>query len=67
FGHGLYQKEVEYLIHTEWALTADDILWRRTKLGLYFTQKEKEKLEIWIKKALLNKQLKGTIHEEGHS
>ena len=67
FGHGLYQKEVEYLIHTEWALTADDILWRRTKLGLYFTQKEKEELEIWIKKALLNKQLKGTIHEEGHS
>jgi len=48
FGHGLYQNEVEYLIHTEWAYCADDILWRRTKLGLYFNRDEKDKLEKWI-------------------
>jgi glycerol-3-phosphate dehydrogenase len=31
---GLYTREVEYLIRHEWACTADDVLWRRTKLGL---------------------------------
>ncbi|MEM9601445.1 MAG: glycerol-3-phosphate dehydrogenase [Pseudomonadota bacterium] len=36
FGHGLYQVEVDYLLDTEFATTADDILWRRTKLGLRF-------------------------------
>lgn len=48
FSHGLYQREVEYLMKTEWALNADDILWRRTKLGLFFNRDEKDKLENWI-------------------
>lgn len=39
FGHNLYQREVEYLINHEWAKTVDDILWRRTKLGIYFEDK----------------------------
>ena len=34
FGHGLTAHEVEHLVSREWARTADDILWRRTKLGL---------------------------------
>ena len=34
FGAGLSEREVEYLIAEEWAETADDVLWRRTKLGL---------------------------------
>lgn len=34
FGAGLYALEVRYLIQHEWALTAEDVLWRRTKLGL---------------------------------
>jgi glycerol-3-phosphate dehydrogenase len=34
FGADLTQREVEYLIDNEWARTADDVLWRRTKLGL---------------------------------
>lgn len=50
FGHGLFESEVRYLIETEWAQTAEDILWRRTKLGLFFTQKEAEDLEIWLLK-----------------
>jgi len=49
FSHGLYQKEIEYLIKYEWAMTADDILWRRTKLGLTFSNIEKNKLESWLK------------------
>lgn len=40
FGHGLTQREVEHLTAREWAQTADDILWRRTKLGLRFTPTE---------------------------
>ncbi|MBU6235224.1 MAG: glycerol-3-phosphate dehydrogenase [Alphaproteobacteria bacterium] len=35
FGHGLFEAEVEYLRDEEWARSADDILWRRTKLGLH--------------------------------
>jgi glycerol-3-phosphate dehydrogenase len=34
FGAGLSAREVDYLVAHEWARTADDILWRRTKLGL---------------------------------
>ena len=54
FGHGLYQAEVLYLITKEWAITADDILWRRTKLGLYFNQKQQQKLEKWLLSAKKN-------------
>lgn len=49
FGHGLYQQEVEYLIKIEWALTTDDILLRRTKLGLFFSPEETINLEKWLK------------------
>ena len=34
FTNLLYQVEVDYLINEEWVFHADDILWRRTKLGL---------------------------------
>ncbi|MCD7107542.1 glycerol-3-phosphate dehydrogenase [Rhizobium sp. DKSPLA3] len=34
YGADLYEAEVRYLIEDEWARTAEDILWRRTKLGL---------------------------------
>lgn len=34
FGAGLYEREVDYLCRHEWARSAEDILWRRTKLGL---------------------------------
>jgi glycerol-3-phosphate dehydrogenase len=34
FGAGLSKAEVDYLVSAEWASTADDVLWRRTKLGL---------------------------------
>ncbi|HYF97569.1 MAG TPA: FAD-dependent oxidoreductase, partial [Coxiellaceae bacterium] len=34
FGAGLYQREVDYLLKEEWLNSVDDLLWRRTKLGL---------------------------------
>ncbi len=50
FGAGLYACEVTYLVNNEWAVTADDILWRRTKLGLRMTKLEKSALAQWLSK-----------------
>ncbi|MEO8965056.1 MAG: glycerol-3-phosphate dehydrogenase [Gammaproteobacteria bacterium] len=48
FSDDLYQKEVEYLIQCEWAKTADDLLWRRSKLGLFLSDVEQKKLAKWL-------------------
>jgi glycerol-3-phosphate dehydrogenase len=48
FGHGMYQSEVDYLVNVEWAKTADDILWRRSKLGLRFSDPEKAVLVEYL-------------------
>jgi glycerol-3-phosphate dehydrogenase len=48
FGHGLTMREVDHLIAREWARTADDILWRRSKLGLRFTAKETAALTRYL-------------------
>ncbi len=53
FGHGLTAAEVDYLITREWARTAEDVLWRRTKLGLHFTAAETARLETYITERLL--------------
>jgi glycerol-3-phosphate dehydrogenase len=45
FGAGLYEAEVAYLIEYEWAKTVEDILWRRTKLGLALSPQEVEILK----------------------
>ena len=37
FGAGLTAREIAYLRRVEWARTAEDVLWRRTKLGLHMT------------------------------
>ena len=52
FGHGLTEQEVRYLITHEWARTADDILFRRTKVGYHFNTKQIEALEVYIDKQL---------------
>ena len=39
FGSGLYEKEIFYLLNHEFAKSLDDILWRRTKLGLHLEKK----------------------------
>lgn len=48
FGGGLYQSEVAYLTKNEWATTGDDILWRRSKLGLRLTEEERSALSKWM-------------------
>lgn len=48
FGAGLYAREVDYLCDEEWALDAEDILWRRTKLGLLLGPMQKQKLVRYL-------------------
>jgi glycerol-3-phosphate dehydrogenase len=48
FGHGLFEAEVNYLMAQEWARSADDILWRRSKLGLRFSTDERAALQRYI-------------------
>ncbi|MFK7944419.1 MAG: glycerol-3-phosphate dehydrogenase C-terminal domain-containing protein, partial [Paracoccaceae bacterium] len=51
FGHGLFEVEVKWLMRREWARTTDDVLWRRSKLGLRFAPAEVEALLDWMSKA----------------
>lgn len=48
YGGGLYQREVDYLIEHEFACTAEDILWRRTKLGLHLKDTETDDLKAHL-------------------
>ncbi|MFP8965387.1 glycerol-3-phosphate dehydrogenase [Pokkaliibacter sp. CJK22405] len=51
FGAGLYVAEVNYLMKYEWAMNSEDILWRRTKLGLELSLKQRESLEYFMQQA----------------
>ena len=48
FGAGLTEAEVRHLRRREWAITAEDVLWRRTKLGLRLSVAEVEALERFL-------------------
>jgi glycerol-3-phosphate dehydrogenase len=48
FGAGLTQAEIDYLSTHEWAMTADDILWRRTKRGLHMTNDEHARVRDYL-------------------
>jgi len=45
---GLYEAELHYLQREEWALTADDVLWRRSKLGLHLTEAQRAAVADWM-------------------
>ena len=45
---GLYAAEARYLADVEWARSADDILWRRTKLGLYCKPQDVARVNEWL-------------------
>jgi glycerol-3-phosphate dehydrogenase len=44
FGAGLTEAEIAYLKKAEWAQEPDDILWRRTKLGLHMTAAQRDRV-----------------------
>ena len=49
FGADLTEAEVRYLVDWEWALTAQDAVWRRSKLGLRLSQQEISEVDAFIK------------------
>jgi glycerol-3-phosphate dehydrogenase len=48
FGGSLYEAEVRWLAEQEWARTAQDVLWRRTKQGLFLTAEEAAGLDAYM-------------------
>jgi glycerol-3-phosphate dehydrogenase len=48
FGNGLYEKELEYLIQHEFVTQLEDVLWRRSKLGLRMTNTQIDDLKNWF-------------------
>ncbi|MES0093418.1 glycerol-3-phosphate dehydrogenase [Mesorhizobium sp. M0030] len=49
FGADLYEAEVRYLSENEWALTAEDVLWRRTKRGLHLSREQASALDEFMR------------------
>lgn len=49
FGADLSEREVLYLMDHEWARTAQDVLWRRSRLGLVATQTQADALDEWMR------------------
>ncbi|MEZ5838293.1 MAG: glycerol-3-phosphate dehydrogenase [Geminicoccaceae bacterium] len=48
FGFNLTEAEVRWMMQREWAWRAEDVVWRRTRLGLRLTKEEIENLDRWM-------------------
>ena len=48
FGADLYEAEVRYLVENEWAVTSEDVLWRRTKRGLKLGEEQAASLDEFL-------------------
>lgn len=48
FGGQFYAREAEWLCENEWATTAEDLLFRRTKQGVFLTKGEQARVAAWI-------------------
>jgi glycerol-3-phosphate dehydrogenase len=46
---GLFEAELHYLHRHEWARSADDVLWRRTKLGLHLSSEQRRAVDRWCR------------------
>jgi glycerol-3-phosphate dehydrogenase len=49
FGDALYAAEVDYLVAQEWARTAEDVLWRRTKCGLHLDPQQRDAVAAYLR------------------
>lgn len=45
---GLYERELRYLQKEEWAMSGDDVLWRRSKLGLHLAREARAQVDQWM-------------------
>jgi glycerol-3-phosphate dehydrogenase len=48
FGAGLTRAELDYLRSHEWAQTVEDVLWRRSKLGLHISKEGRAELARYV-------------------
>jgi glycerol-3-phosphate dehydrogenase len=48
---GLFEAELRYLQREEWATDADDVLWRRSKLGLHCTPAQRKAVHGWFERS----------------
>lgn len=48
-GDGIHSAELAYLARQEWAQTADDVLWRRSRLGLHVHAETRRAVEAWFR------------------
>lgn len=48
FGHGLYEAELRYLVTQEWVVELDDAIWRRTKLGMWLSVAQQQRVAQWL-------------------
>jgi glycerol-3-phosphate dehydrogenase len=55
FGPLLYEAEVRHLVRAEWAMTAEDILWRRTKHQLHMSEGEQATFADWFERSALER------------
>lgn len=60
---GLHERELRFLQRDEWAVSADDVLWRRSKLGLHCTEAERARVAAWLQ-AHADHDHSPTIHGE---
>jgi glycerol-3-phosphate dehydrogenase len=53
---GLHERELDYLRAQEWACSADDVLWRRSKLGLRYTPQQRDQVSAWMQRHARSKE-----------
>jgi glycerol-3-phosphate dehydrogenase len=56
FGGTLSEREVEYLMKHEWAECAEDVVWRRSKLGIRLDKKQISVIEDWMQQQTISDQ-----------
>jgi glycerol-3-phosphate dehydrogenase len=61
FGAELYAREVDYLVEHEWAVSAEDVLWRRTKAGLHMTPAQRDAVERYLDSHPMGNGTRGNI------
>jgi glycerol-3-phosphate dehydrogenase len=65
FGWNLTEREVRWLMTREWAASADDVLWRRSKLGLRLSETERGALDAWMRDQAASGDAKAGVRASG--
>ena len=60
-GPGLYEAELDYLRRNEWAVDAEDVLWRRSKLGLHMPEAARRHVADWFDAAAAPRGQEATV------